>query len=194
MIIHACVENIENIQVWQPTFINPKYCFSFVGFVTLHTVMTRKSKNNKGNRRRWQLRIFKFILCLLVVALPCVWLIGDAACESEPMRLSREFANHLIHARYNEACALAPPQSVDDIAHYALWVGSQADEMAVADMRFKITHARLLMPADTINVVHGDVLIKDNAGEEILLHKLSLKMIYTIDGWLVDYVAPTSMW
>lgn len=156
--------------------------------------MTRKKKKPKRNRRRWQIRIFKAILCLLVLALPCIWLIGGGNRESEPMRLSREFAHHLIHARYNEACAMATPQSADDIRFYASWVGEQADEVAAADMRFKITHAQLLMPSDTTNIIHGKVMVKDATGEERMLHKLNIKMLYTLDGWLVDYEAPASMW
>ena len=156
--------------------------------------MTRKKKNSKRNRRRWQIRIFKAILFVLAIALPCVWLIGGGKGESEPMRVSRLFADHLIHARYNEARALATPQSVDDIAFYADWVGEQWTEMTNGNLRFKITHAQLLMPNDTINVVHGKVLVMNEVCEEYVLHNLNLKMVYTIDGWVVDYVSPLSMW
>ena len=86
------------------------------------------------------------------------------------------------------------PQSVDDIAFYADWVGEQWTEMTNGNLRFKITHAQLLMPNNTINVVHGKVLVMNEVGEEYVLHNLNLKMVYTIDGWVVDYVSPLSMW
>lgn len=157
--------------------------------------MARKSsKTSRRNRRRLQIRIFKVVITLLVILLPCVWLIGTGQRESEPMRVARAFAHHLIHARYNEACALATPQSVDDIMFYATWMGSHAYNPDTDHVRFNITHARLLMPADTVNVVHGKVLVAQPDGEERELHPLELTLRYTLDGWLVDYTAPTSMW
>ena len=155
--------------------------------------MTRKKKS-KRNRRRWQIRFFKLTLFILAIALPCVWLVGRGKSESEPMRVSRLFADHLIHARYDEACAMATPCSTDDIAFYADWVGEQSHEMINGNIRFKITHAQLLMPADTTNIVQGKVLVMNELGEEKVLHYLDLKIIYTDDGWIVDYVSPLSMW
>lgn len=157
--------------------------------------MTRKSSNSsKRNRRRLQIRIFKTILTLLVILLPCVWLIGSGQRENEPMRVARAFANHLIHGRYDEACAIATPQSVDEVQFYATWMGHQAYNSDTNHVRFKITHAHLLMPADTVNMVYGKVLVAQPEGEEIELHRLELKLLYTSDRWLVDYKAPTTMW
>ncbi|MBR2378432.1 MAG: hypothetical protein IKA91_03225 [Bacteroidaceae bacterium] len=157
--------------------------------------MTRKSKKKtKGNRRRRQIRIFKVVITLLVILLPCIWLIGSSQRESEPMRVARTFANHLIHARYNEACAIATPQSVDDVMFYATWMGNQPYDGEDDRIRFKVTHAQLLMPADTVNVVRGKVLVELPDDEERVLHNLELKMLYTLDGWVVDYETPTSMW
>ena len=50
------------------------------------------------------------------------------------------------------------------------------------------------MPADTVNVVRGKVLVELPDDEEHVLHNLELKMLYTLDGWVVDYETPTSMW
>ena len=110
------------------------------------------------------------------------------------MRVARTFANHLIHARYNEACAIATPQSVDDVMFYATWMGNQPYDGEDDRIRFKGTHAQLLMPDDTVNVVRGKVLVELPDDEERVLHNLELKMLYTLDGWVVDYETPTSMW
>ena len=149
--------------------------------------MTRKKKNSKGNRRRWQIRIFKIALFLFTLALPCMWLVGGGHKESEPMRISRVFADHLIHARYDEACAMATAESAEEIAFYADWVGSQTHDMINGNLRFKITQAQFFMPADSINVVHGNVLVTNELGEEMVLHDLDLKMVYSLEGWLVDF-------
>lgn len=157
--------------------------------------MARKSKKtSKRNRRKSQIRIFKAVLTLLVILLPCVWLIGSGQRESEPVRVARAFADHMIHARYNEACAMATPQSVDDVLFYATWMGDHAYNAETDQVRFKVTHAHLLMPADTVNVVYGKVLVAQPDGVELELHRMELKLLYTIDGWVVDYEAPTSMW
>ena len=159
--------------------------------------MTSKSKKKKKtNKRRLQLRIMKLTLFILVLALPCVWLVGGGRKESEPMRVARTFADHLVNGRYNEACALATPQSVDDVAFYALWrgeVSSECDSTA-ATARFKITHAQMLMPTDTTNIIKGKVLVDTPQGEEVELHRLDLKVIFTLDGWLVDYESGRGMW
>ena len=156
--------------------------------------MARKKKNKKSNRRRWQIRILKIVLFLLTLILPCVWLVGGGKKESEPMRLSRVFADHLIHARYDEACAMATAESADDIAFYADWVGSQTHDMVNGDLRFKITHAQLLMPADSTNVIQGSVLVTNEMGEENVFHHLNLKMVFMIDGWRVDFDKTQVTW
>ena len=155
--------------------------------------MTRK-KNRKSNRRRWQIRIFKIVLFILVIALPCVWLVGGGKTESEPMRISRIFADHLIHARYDEACAMSTPQSVPGIDFYSDWIGEQTHDMINGDLRFKITHAQLLMPTDSVNIVQGKVLVTNELGEEEVLHHLNLKMIYSLEGWLVDFEKSQVTW
>lgn len=157
--------------------------------------MTSKSKKKKKQtRRRFQIRILKLTMFILVLALPCVWLIGGSPKESEPMRVARAFADHLINGRYNEACALATAQSVDDVAFYALWRGQARNDSIAPMMRFKITHAQKLMPADSTNIIKGKVLVNTPQGNEVELHRLDLKMIYTLDGWLVDYEANRGMW
>ena len=156
--------------------------------------MTRKMKKTKRNRRRWQIRFFKILLFALAIALPCVWLVGGGKSESEPMRVSRIFADHLIHARYDEACLLVTPRSADDVAFYADWVGEQAHEMINGNLRFKITHAQLLMPSDTVNIVQGKVLVMNELGEEKMLHRLELKMIYQLEKWLVDFDKSQVSW
>ena len=156
--------------------------------------MTRKKKKRKSNRRRWQIRFFKILLFAIAIALPCVWLVGGGKSESEPMRVSRLFADYLIHARYDEAAAMATPQSVDDIAFYADWVGEQAHEMINGSLRYKITHAQLLMPSDSVNVVQGKVLVMNELGEEKELHRLELKMIYNLDAWIVDFDKSQVSW
>lgn len=155
--------------------------------------MTRK-KNKKSNRRRWQIRIFKIVLFILAIALPCVWLIGGGKKESEPMRVSRIFADHLIHARYDEACAMSTPESEQEIAFYADWIGEQTHDMINGNLRFKITHVQLLMPSDSINMVQGKVLVTNELGEETVLHHLDLKMIYSLEGWLVDFEKSQVSW
>lgn len=155
--------------------------------------MTRKSKKtSRRNRRRTQIRIFKVIITLLVLLLPCLWLVGSQGRESEPMRMARTFADHLIHARYNEACAIATPESVDDVYFYSTWMGAHAYE--ADQVRFKVTHAELLMPADTVNHIAGKVLVMQPNGEEKELHRMELKLLFTLNGWVVDYEAPLTMW
>ncbi|MBE6307424.1 MAG: hypothetical protein E7084_07215 [Bacteroidales bacterium] len=159
--------------------------------------MANKKKNtpkSKRNRRRFQIRIIKLILLFIVLLLPCVWLVGNGKSESEPMRVSRAFVDHLIHARYNEACALATSQSIDDILFYADWRGLQAHEIMSDSVRFKITHAQLFMPTDTTNVVQGKVVVMLPEGEEKELHGMELKLVYTPEGWLVDYDKSQIMW
>lgn len=155
--------------------------------------MTKKrKKSSRRNRRRTQIRIFKAVITLLVLLLPCVWLIGSQGRESEPMRMARTFADHLIHARYNEACAVATPQSVDDICFYSTWMGAHSYD--AGQVRFKVTHAELLMPDDTVNHISGKVLVMQPDGQEQELHNLELKMLFTLDGWVVDYETPVTMW
>lgn len=154
----------------------------------------KRSKKRKFNRRRTQIRIFKLIMMLLAIALPCILLIGDGKSESEPMRVARTFAHHLINEEYNEACSMATPQSLDDIMFYATWRGNNSNDSIADKMRFKITHAQLLMPSDSTNMIYGKVMIKNSDGDEELLHRLQLKMVYTLDGWIADYEAPLSMW
>lgn len=156
--------------------------------------MTVKRKKGKANRRRKQIRIFKIILVLLTILLPGILLIGGGKRESEPMQLARSFARHLIDAQYNEACSLATPQSLDDIQFYATWRGEVVNDSTAPAMRFKITHAQLLMPSDSVNMIYGKVLVTNDAGDEELLHRLKLKMVYTQEGWRVDYTAPDTMW
>lgn len=154
----------------------------------------KRKKTSKRNRRRRQIRIFKVSLTLLVIFLPWVWLIKSGQQESEPMRVARSFANHMIHGRYDEARTVATGQSADDIHFYATWIGEQIYNNPDDNIRFKITHAQLLMPTDSVNVVYGKVLVRTPEGEERLLHRMELKMLCTSDGWLVDYTAPFSMW
>ena len=149
---------------------------------------TRK-KNNKRNKRRWQLRIFKLFLSLIVIALPCVWLFGTENTESEPMITAKAFADHLVHARFDEARMLATPQSAEEIDFFAEWVGEQQQELQNGVARFKVTHAQILMPADTTNVIHGAVLVPDEGGGEREVLRLQLNLLYTIEGWRVDYHA-----
>lgn len=154
----------------------------------------KRKKSKKINRSRLIVRCIKLTLFLLVLLLPCIWLISPGAKESEPMRVARSFAHHMIHGEYNEASAIATPQAVDDIRFYALWVGEQAEDLRTGDVRFKITHAQQLLPTDTTNVIYGKVIVKHPDGTIVDLHPLELRMVYTIDGWLVDYEASAAMW
>ena len=154
---------------------------------------TRK-KTKKINRSRLIVRCIKVSLFVLVLFLPSLWLIIPTTKESEPMRVARSFAHYMIQGEYNEACAIATPQSVDDIHFYAMWVGEQADDLRNNDVRFKITHAQQLQPTDTTNVIYGNVIINLTDGTVCDLHPFVLKMVYTIDGWLVDYQASADVW
>lgn len=155
---------------------------------------TKKKKNKKRNRSRVIVRSIKLAMFLLVLLLPCIWLIDTGIKESEPMRVARTFTHHMIHGEFNEACAIATPQSVDDVKFYATWVGEQIEELAQCDVRFKITHAQQLLPSDTTNMIYGKVIIIHPDGDVSELHPLELKLVDTIDGWMVDYHASATMW
>lgn len=154
----------------------------------------KRRKKKKYNRSKNIVRIIKSTLFLLVLLLPCVWLMHPAKKESEPMRVARAFAHHMIHGEYNEACAIATPQSVDDIKFYATWIGEQLSDLQTSDVRFKITHAQQYLPSDTTNMIYGQVIIIHPEGDVSVLYPLELRMVDSIDGWLVDYKASADMW
>ncbi len=151
-------------------------------------------KKSKRNRRRKQIRIAKIVMFLIVILLPCVWLLSPVNNENEPMRVARKFADHLISARYDEAARLATPQSADNIRFYATWIGDNKDEVIASQMRYKITHAQLLMPSDTTYAVYGKVLVADEPNDERELCRLNLKMVYIDDNWKVDYDISQTVW
>lgn len=149
-------------------------------------------KTGKRNKRRFQLRAMKFVMYFLAVALPCVWLIGQKRQDSEPMQVAKAFADNLIHARFVDAQALATERSADDIAFYAEWIGSQSGELQGGNARFKVTHAQILLPADTVNVIKGKVLAKDADGKEREVQQLQLTLVrQQAEKWQVDFHADT---
>ena len=148
-------------------------------------------KNRKRTKRRWQIRAMKLVMYLLVIALPCVWLIRQKHQDNEPMRVAKAFADSLIHARFAEAQSLATVRSADDIAFYASWVGSQAEELNHSKSEFKVTHAQILMPTDTVNVIKGKVLVTGADGKEREVQHLQLTLVRCADDWRVDFHADT---
>ena len=52
-----------------------------------------------------------------------------------------------------------------------------------------MTHAQILMPDDTTNVVQGKVLVKDRRGKEHAALSMLLNLVKEGDVWLVDYRA-----
>lgn len=132
----------------------------------------------------------KLAMYLLVILMPCVWLIKQEGKENLPMKIAKEFADHLIHARFNEAASLATPASLDDITFYATWVGSQSHELNSGEARFKVTHAQVVMPADSVTLIRGVVLIPQADGSECEVQQLNIEMVCTAEsGWLVNYKA-----
>lgn len=105
------------------------------------------------------------------------------------MRVAKAFADDMIHARFLEARMLATGRSAEDIAFYAEWVGCQSGELNGCDARFEVTHAQVLMPTDTVNVICGKVFVPDAEGVEREVQRLRLTVVREDDRWLVDYHA-----
>ncbi len=152
-------------------------------------VKKKKKKTSLRKRRRRQIMAIKLTLALIAIALPCLWFVRQETVENEPLRVAKEFADDMIHARFDEACLLSTPSSAAEIELFAEWVGSQNEELRTGTARFKVTHAQILMPDDTTNIVQGKVLVKDRRGKEHEALKMLLNMVKKGDVWLVDYRA-----
>ena len=152
-------------------------------------VKKKKKKTSLRKRRRRQIMAIKLTLAFIAIALPCLWFVRQETVENEPLRVAKEFADNMIHDRFSEAYMLATPESAPEIDLFAEWVGSQDDELRNGTARFKVTHAQILMPDDTTNVVQGKVLVKDRRGKEHAALSMLLNLVKEGDVWLVDYRA-----
>lgn len=152
-------------------------------------MVKKKKKTSLRKRRRRQIMAIKLTLAFVAIALPCLWFVRQETVENEPLRVAKEFADDMIHARFDEAGMLSTPASASEIAMFAEWVGSQSEELRTGNARFKVIHAQIFMPEDTTNVVQGKVLVKDSRGKEREVLNMLLNMVKSGDVWLVDYRA-----
>lgn len=152
-------------------------------------MVKKKKKTSLRKRRRRQIMAIKLTLAFVAIALPCLWFVRQETVENEPLRVAKEFADDMIHARFDEAGMLSTPASASEIAMFAEWVGSQSEELRTGNAHFKVTHAQIFMPEDTTNVVQGKVLVKDSRGKEREVLNMLLNMVKSGDVWLVDYRA-----
>ncbi len=149
----------------------------------------QNKKKSRRNKRRWQIRAMKMAMALIVLVLPCVWLLHEERIDNEPLRVAKEFADDMLHARFDEARLLATPQSADEIELFTEWVGTQAQELSVGKARFKVTHAQIYLPTDTTYVVQGKIMVPDAKGEECEVMRMLLNLVWRNEVWLVDYRA-----
>lgn len=137
----------------------------------------------------------KLALLLLAIILPLLLLPAKInAKQYEPMEAASVFVDCLIHARAGEACAVATPQSADDIRFYTTWVRDAVADTP-HDIRFQATH--ILNPNEnaTEGYVKGVVSAKNNDGEWCDIHILTFKLVKASHGgWIVDYDRNNVVW